>query len=296
MQLHPRNLRTSPASAAPASAPERAPRTTPKAAAHAGPLLPTLGPLALLLWSWARDRYHALVLPTLQAAPLTAAIVASNLIIHAGVALGGPEAIDALWELGATKGERMFELWRLVASGWIHADAEHVISNVAMLAIVGRLLEPTVGTRRFALLYVAALLVSSVVSTVVYYDHRSAGASAAIYGVIGALLVVPVSTGLVRAIFVWAIAAAFVAHDFTTPAGAQIAVAGHIAGLVTGVYAAIFLGPGARATEPPDDPRVPVTTIVGAYSPALQAAVRAPSMRPRRRPPRYFWSRDLDQE
>lgn len=86
------------------------------------------------------------------------------------------------------------EYRRLFTSMFYHFGIEHLTSNMLMLFAMGTVLEPFFGRLRFTVLYVASGLIGSVVS-VLYNgvllggENRfvfCAGASGAVYGLIGA--------------------------------------------------------------------------------------------------------------
>ncbi|MEZ5212218.1 MULTISPECIES: rhomboid family intramembrane serine protease [unclassified Gordonia (in: high G+C Gram-positive bacteria)] len=83
------------------------------------------------------------------------------------------------------------EYWRLLTSGFLHWSVIHIAVNMLSLYVVGRDLERFFGGARYLMLYVTSLLGGSAVVTAVQHsDSLTAGASGAIYGLLGALLVV----------------------------------------------------------------------------------------------------------
>ena len=50
------------------------------------------------------------------------------------------------------------DYWRLVTSGFLHSGPIHILFNMYLLWLLGNLLEPTLGSGRFAALYFTALL------------------------------------------------------------------------------------------------------------------------------------------
>ena len=50
------------------------------------------------------------------------------------------------------------DYWRLVTSGFLHSGPIHILFNMYLLWLLGNLLEPTLGSARFAALYFTALL------------------------------------------------------------------------------------------------------------------------------------------
>lgn len=81
------------------------------------------------------------------------------------------------------------EYWRLVAYGFLHANLFHLAANMFCLALWGGHLDRRVGAFYFIVIYVCALVAGAVVSNATHSGpYLTVGASAAISGVLGALL------------------------------------------------------------------------------------------------------------
>jgi rhomboid protease GluP len=130
----------------------------------------------------------------------TVAIAAINLVLFAAaVAIArSPEAllgvpIDVMVRLGAWTIEDVGagQGWRLVTSIFLHFGALHLLFNSMALMQLGPLIEEVYGRSRFAVLYVATGVVGFAVSVAWRWGSVSvgAGASGAIFGLIGAALV-----------------------------------------------------------------------------------------------------------
>lgn len=84
------------------------------------------------------------------------------------------------------------EWWRLFTSMFLHFGSEHLCNNMLMLGLMGPRLEHVLGSVRFGVLYVLSGLSGSLLS--LYQEMRaeefavSAGASGAVFGVVGGLL------------------------------------------------------------------------------------------------------------
>lgn len=78
--------------------------------------------------------------------------------------------------------------WRLLSSQFVHLDILHILMNGYGLYLLGPMLERFYGPRRLFVLYVMSGSIASLAS---YYfnDIPSGGASGAIYGLVGGLLV-----------------------------------------------------------------------------------------------------------
>lgn len=97
---------------------------------------------------------------------------------------------DLLLSFGASFGPyiRRGEYWRLVMPMFLHIGLIHLLINSYALFVLGVLLERVYGYGRFALLYVGAGVGSAFVSMTRSHSV-SAGASGAIFGIAGAMLV-----------------------------------------------------------------------------------------------------------
>jgi membrane associated rhomboid family serine protease len=78
------------------------------------------------------------------------------------------------------------EFYRLLTAGFLHLNFLHIASNMYVLYWVGRLLEPAIGRYRFLAIYFTGLLAGSLGVIIVTPDSASAGASGAIFGLMGA--------------------------------------------------------------------------------------------------------------
>jgi len=80
--------------------------------------------------------------------------------------------------------------WRLVTAGFLHLSITHILFNMWALWVLGRPLEAMLGRLRFVTLYFTALVAGSTASYLFAGpDGSSAGASGAIFGMAGGLIV-----------------------------------------------------------------------------------------------------------
>jgi membrane associated rhomboid family serine protease len=78
------------------------------------------------------------------------------------------------------------EYWRLLTSGFLHLDILHIAFNMYVLYWVGRLLEPAIGRSRYLAIYFTGLLAGSLGAIIASPLNSTAGASGAIFGLMGA--------------------------------------------------------------------------------------------------------------
>lgn len=85
------------------------------------------------------------------------------------------------------------EYRRLLTACFLHADFSHIFSNMLLLGYIGIIIERNLGNIRFALLYlftgVFGNIVTVIIETLRGEDWTSIGASGAVFGIIGAMLV-----------------------------------------------------------------------------------------------------------
>jgi len=83
-----------------------------------------------------------------------------------------------------------YQLWRLITTGFLHADFLHIAFNMYALYNIGRSAERLFGTGRFLLGYLLALLSGSILVTAIAgRETLTIGASGAIMGIVGMLLI-----------------------------------------------------------------------------------------------------------
>jgi rhomboid protease GluP len=103
---------------------------------------------------------------------------------------GGSRNPEVLLTFGASYGPylRRGEYWRLIMPMFLHIGWLHLLVNAYALFILGPILERVYGYGRFATLYVATGVGSSLLSMSLS-NNIAAGASGAIFGIAGAMVV-----------------------------------------------------------------------------------------------------------
>jgi len=140
------------------------------------------------------------------------------------------------------------DYWRLVASGFLHLDILHIASNMYVLYWVGRLLEPAIGRNRFIAIYFTGLLAGSLGVFIVSPLSQTAGASGAIFGLMGAAFTEAHRRGVdqVRNQLVILI----VVNLVITLSVPGISIGAHIGGLIGGGLATLGFQQGDRLRSP----------------------------------------------
>ena len=79
------------------------------------------------------------------------------------------------------------QVWRLATSMFLHIGIVHLVVNMYSLLIIGKQLEGFLGKWKFLIVYLGSGILGSLLSVVVH-SSVSAGASGAIFGLLGSLL------------------------------------------------------------------------------------------------------------
>ena len=80
------------------------------------------------------------------------------------------------------------EVWRFLTSIFLHGGIGHLVVNMFALALFGSILESLIGSKRFLMVFFVSGIMANIISFSFY--PSSLGASGAIMGVIGALVIV----------------------------------------------------------------------------------------------------------
>jgi len=178
--------------------------------------------------------------PTAQSTPYVAyALIAMNLAVFGYEFLIGIDQAANTWGMyppAVASGE----IYRLLTSAFLHGSLLHIGFNMFVLFSIGPQVERALGHVRFAVLYLLAALGGAVASYVFSPENTvSVGASGAIFGLMGALVIAGPRIGYdVRQVLI--LIAINIAIGFAP--GGGIDWRAHLGGLVTGAaVAAVFV-------------------------------------------------------
>jgi rhomboid protease GluP len=178
--------------------------------------------------------------------------VLAQLALYAWVtsSLGDSTSPQVLVAAGALERGRVWagEWWRLGWAVLLHRDPAHLLLNAAVGLWLGRTLERALGTARFLVLYAVAGLAGSAASLLLQ-DAVAAGASGALFGLVGADLVrhrraVAGWRPFLRSPFTAAVVillASSAAVTLAVPLPIQVDHAAHAGGLLAGTATAWLL-------------------------------------------------------
>ncbi len=224
--------------------------------------------------------------------PATAALLGINILVFVAMLLKGgglwhsSNAVQLAWGAGFGPATKDGEWWRLATAMFLHFGLVHLLMNMAALREAGRLVERLYGTGRFVALYFISGLTGNLASLIAQGDQGiSGGASGAIFGVYGALLVClwrereqvsPVE-------FRWLFGGAALFATVTIAFGffvTGIDNAAHVGGLLSGAVCGVALARPLAAGSPQHPPSRWAAAIVHVLAVvALMRIVPEPSYR-----------------
>ena len=137
------------------------------------------------------------------------------------------------------------EWYRLITSGFVHYGIIHIGLNMYFLYVLGNLMEPQLGRWKFGLLYFASLLGGSAGALLLDGGGFTAGASGAVFGLLGASAiglwqhgVNPFSTAIGRLLLINLGLTFFIGG---------ISIGGHVGGLIAGsICGFVMMAPGYK--------------------------------------------------
>jgi membrane associated rhomboid family serine protease len=136
------------------------------------------------------------------------------------------------------------EWWRLVTSAFLHVNILHLALNMYALFILGPIVERSLGPRRFAIIYATSLMAGAAGALLLSPNELTAGASGAIYGLLGALVIVFRNRGI--SLWQSGLGITIVLNLAFTLAIPNISLGGHLGGFVGGLLAGLVLVEGPQ--------------------------------------------------
>ncbi len=150
------------------------------------------------------------------------------------------------------------EPWRFLTSIFLHGSVGHLAYNLFALVLFGSILEKLIGEKRFLMIFFITGILANLVS--VNFYSSALGASGAIFGVIGALMIIrpllPIwAFGLPMPIFVagiiWVTGDVMGAVGFLTgnPMDNNVGNIAHLSGVVFGIIMGMLIRKKFRKTR-----------------------------------------------
>ena len=181
---------------------------------------------------------------------VTIGIIAANIIVFGIMTIFG-NTLDAEYmaEHGAMYPEYVSkdgECWRFFTSMFMHFGLMHILNNMVMLGASGQMVEKAMGHVKFLITYLSAGICGSVLSYIIMLKKQdyavSAGASGAIFGLVGALVwIVIANRGLYEGISKQQIIIMVVLMVYCGVSTSGVDNWDHLGGLVGGFLISIVL-------------------------------------------------------
>jgi len=187
-----------------------------------------------------------------------AAFAAQVIFYGANASSDGTSALTwALWGPAIGPGA---EWWRVISSGFMHFGVIHLGMNMFALYQMGRLLEARLGPVRYALAYAASLVGGSFGALLLEPNALTMGASGAIFGLLGLLVVMFRSRGI--GLNESGLGPVLLINVFISFSG-FVSLGGHAGGFVVGaLLGVVYFGaqPGAKSLFGQDQKKPNVLT------------------------------------
>ena len=170
-------------------------------------------------------------------------IVALTAVFGWEIATRALTSREAIIAAGALERGRVLagELWRLASAPFLHGGPDHLVGNCVSLYILGMACEHAVGARRMLTVFAAGAIGGSLLSLALS-PGPSVGASGAIFGVMGAVVVIlhrHAETFVIRDKRIGAVIAVWAAYTLLLGAlQPMIDNGAHLGGLIAGAAAA----------------------------------------------------------
>lgn len=164
------------------------------------------------------------------------------------------------------------EVYRIVTSAFLHAGIFHLAVNMFVTYILGRLLEPAIGSLRFAGIYAVAVLGGSFGALLLDPNAITVGASGGIFGLMAAAFLIARDRGVHQVS--QQIGLFIVLNLVITFSIPGISVGGHLGGLIGGGLAALVVS-GLERRRIPNAGILEALALAGLGAVAVAGALAA---------------------
>jgi membrane associated rhomboid family serine protease len=191
----------------------------------------TATPVGMRCPDCARQKTQTRSLQSIAVEPIaTYVLVALNVAVFFG-ATRSTQAQSDLILFGPAVADG--DYWRLLTSGFLHVQVVHILLNMLSLFWLGRMIEPALGHVRFVAIYLVSLLAGSLGVMILSPNDLTLGASGAIYGLLGAAIVMARNRqiSLIQSGLLPILAINFI-FTLSVPG---ISLGGHLGGLIGGL-------------------------------------------------------------
>jgi membrane associated rhomboid family serine protease len=176
---------------------------------------------------------------------VTHTLIVVNILVYLIQATGGGTLSNPAGKIFQEGFLRVYELaagewWRLVTNAFLHGSPIHLLFNMLMLWWFGRPLEALLGRVRFLAVYFLSVIAGSAGALLLSPTAATIGASGAVFGILGAGLVlernrINVFGGSALIIVLFNLSFTLLVNP------SYISIGGHVGGLIGGALAVIVL-------------------------------------------------------
>ncbi len=96
--------------------------------------------------------------------------------------------IGGFTEFFLLNGQAWGAVWRFVSAIFLHSNIGHLLYNIFALALFGSILEKFIGGKKFLIVFLVSGVLANLIA--VNFYSSSFGASGAIFGILGALVII----------------------------------------------------------------------------------------------------------
>jgi membrane associated rhomboid family serine protease len=206
----------------------------------------TTTPVGMRCPECSKQRTKVMRMREISAVPrVTYALIAINIIVFLsergqfsffGSGIHGTVIKEGVLERAAIAEGHQY--WRLISGAFLHENLLHIGFNMYLLYLLGMMLEPAIGSVRFAAIYFTGLLVGSF-GALFATAAPSLGASGAVFGLMGAAVVELRARRI--SVMQSGIGGLIVINLILSFSLANISVGAHVGGLIGGALAGVAI-------------------------------------------------------
>lgn len=177
--------------------------------------------------------------------PVNSIIVACNIIIFLAIEFTGSTLdVERMLSWGASTAELVVEqkqYYRLFMEMFLHFGIEHLLGNMLLLVIMGSALERNIGKIRYIIVYFGSGLAAGAASAMYHFYIGEtatvcAGASGAIFGVVGGIIYLIIENhGVLEQFNIGTMIIFLVLNFYTGNVSTGIDIVAHLGGLFIGL-------------------------------------------------------------
>ncbi len=167
------------------------------------------------------------------------------------------------------------EWYRTVSYGFLHSGVLHLGLNLLALYILGSLLEPAIGTRRFVAIFVISVLGGALGVALIEPGSPTVGASGGVFGLMAAAFLIARDRGMDElASQIGFFVVINLVFTFSVP---RVSIGGHIGGLLAGAAVAFAISTVGRRRGTQPQPGLEAIVLLGILAAVVVATVVAVS-------------------